>query len=888
MENISIINIDDCNINIEGIYNIKDYESIDSLMRCVESKYVLFTKNISNLNLKKLYDFRILEEDKNADIILFLDSMDFLPNKVEINYFKKRFLESLFINFENMLFNRDLIINSHIKKDDLRSFFSFNKKVFSGKLAIHLVEESICKNYNKLEFSISDIFKLNKIYNKQKYIYIYNAINSIIYNINNLDKKNIGKILDILKNEINSIDNEDFIDFLKAILNDKDFDLISGLLLIINYGSESQIIFFLEQTSNERENRNEIKKLNLEFDKLSFIIKSKGLKIIIVYDKIITMIKQFFTFIQYILSKPFFIKKDLWLIGERRDQAEDNAFIFFKYVRENYPNDKIYYLIDKNSIQYEKVKELGNVIPIDSFKHKIYLMHSKKLISAYDFFKFLLPTDQNNNFKQYYMKYMNSVRIFLQHGVSMNKANYYNKYINKYDYLLASTNKEFNMFTKEYSYDEDKIIKIGLPRYDQLIDISNKNIRRKILFMPTWRSSLVDLSESDFKSTEYYNAINDLINDDELNKFIEKNNLELIVYLHYEMQIFNDCFKFNGKNIYFKTRNDSIVQELLKECNLLITDYSSVGVDFAYLNKPVIFYHFSRHNFHYDINKEEEYTLYSDFGKVITKKEDIIKNLKEWESNNFNNFYKIDDNLFFNKNRSQNCKKIYEFMKEIPNKKNKNYSIEISKESNLKEKRIYDKNYNFIEREFYNNKIRTSKLIYKNGFINKQIVYYSGNKVMKMVNFYKDIKISTKYKNVYDKKGNLLIKHDVMKNGVLKRKTIYYANSNNIKSISNYNVDNEKLSSIEHFYKNGFIESKLIYTKDGIAQKYYYYSNDGNRIREYDYYESGHVKCKRFYSNNGENIIKIQIISEINQKVISEEIFDVSGRKIEDIKYEDF
>ncbi|WP_368239588.1 hypothetical protein, partial [Clostridium tertium] len=105
MENISIINIDDCNINIEGIYNIKDYESIDSLMRCVESKYVLFTKNISNLNLKKLYDFRILEEDKNADIILFLDSMDFLPNKVEINYFKKRFLESLFINFENMLFN---------------------------------------------------------------------------------------------------------------------------------------------------------------------------------------------------------------------------------------------------------------------------------------------------------------------------------------------------------------------------------------------------------------------------------------------------------------------------------------------------------------------------------------------------------------------------------------------------------------------------------------------------------------------------------------------------------------------------------------------------------------------------------------------------------------
>lgn len=886
MSTISIINLNDYYIDREGIYNIKDYESIDSLVKCLESKYILFTYNVSNLNLENLYNLNISEDERNADIILFLDYMDFLPNKVEIDFFKNNFLESLFINFENILFSKDIILNKKIQKEDLSNFFSLNHKIFDDKLKLCLKEEYICRNNNNLKFYISDIFNLRKINNKQKYLYIYNIINNII-DIN-LDKKNINKIFKALKEGFNKIDIQDYRIFLKTILNDKQFDLMNTVNLIIKHGEASQFIFLYEQIKNKREKTIEIKRLNLELDKFSFIIKSKILNISIMYDRAVSGIKQFFSYMEYILSKPFFLGKDLWLIGERRDQAEDNAFKFFKYVRENHPNEKIYYIIDKESVQYQNVKPLGNVIEADSFKHKIYLMHATKLISAYDFFKFLLPDDINNSFKNYYMKYMNSVRIFLQHGISMNRANYYNKYINKYDYILASTNKEFNMFIKEYYYDEDKIIKVGLPRYDELIDLSKNNNRKKILFMPTWRSDLVELSKEDFKNTEYYKSIYNLINDYELNKFIEENNLELIVYLHYEMQKFNECFRFYGKNVFFKSRKDSIVQQLLKECNFLITDYSSVGVDFAYLDKPVVFYQFSRHNFHYNINREEEYTLYSDFGRVIFNKDDVIDSLKKWKNNNYNNFYPINDELFFNRNSFNNCEKIYNFIKDIPRKKNKNYIIEIKKENNLKEKRVYDKNYNFIKREFYNGSLKTSELIYKNGFISKQLLYDSGKKVLKVVKFYKNIKISNKYNDIFDKNGNLIIKHEVANGGLLKSKRIYYPNSNKIKSITMYNLENQKLSSIEHFYRNGNLESKLIYTEQGIAKKYFYYSDSGYMLREYDYYSSGKVKSKKFYSDNGKTIIKIQMISEINERIISEEIFDLNGISIESTKYVDF
>ena len=888
MKTISIINLSDYYINSEGIYNIKDYESFDLLINNLESKYILFTSNIQNLNLNKIYKLESFEEDKDADIVLFLDQLDFLPNKVDVNFIQENFLESLFINFENILFNRNFLVNKKLNKEDLSNFFSFNSKIYEEKLDLVLKEDYICRNKNNFNYLISDIFNLKKIYNKQKYLYIYGIINSLIKS--NLDKNTINKIVEILNDEFNNIDFENYKTFLRRILNNEQFNLINTINLIIKYGDCSQIIYINQQIKLEIERTKELNRINLELNKLDFIKKANILNIYIIYDKVLGYFKQFFSYVQYILSKPFFIGKDLWLIGERRDQAEDNAFRFFKYVRENYPDEKIYYIIDKSSIQYQNVYSLGNVIEADSIKHKIYLMHATKLISAYDFFKFLLPSD--NDFKSYNMKYMKSTRIFLQHGVSLNKANYYNKYINKYDYILASTNKELNMFIKEYNYDEDKIIKIGLPRYDMLKDLSKDNVRKKILFMPTWRSELVSLSEEEFKNTDYYNSINDLINDNELNRFIEENNLEFIVYLHYEMQIFNKCFEVDRKNISFKSRNDSIVQQLLMEANLLITDYSSVGVDFAYLDKPVIFYQFSKHNFHYDINREEDYTLYSDFGKVVSKKEEVLDSIVQWKNNNYNNFYTINDNLFFYKNSSENCEKIYEFIKKIPKKKKENYIIEITKENNQKEKRVYDNNYNFIKREFYNGKLKVSELIYKNGFINKQILYNlekkSKEKVLKKVKFYKNVKISNRYNDIYDKKGNLIIKHNVTKNGILKNKITYYPNTNKIKSIITYNLENQKVSCIEKFYNNGNLQSKLLYNEKGIAENYMYYSDEGSILREYDYYSSGKVKCKKFYSDNGKYIINIKYLSEINEKIIYEEVFNNKGEIIDKIKYFDF
>ena len=41
--------------------------------------------------------------------------------------------------------------------------------------------------------------------------------------------------------------------------------------------------------------------------------------------------------------------KELWLIAEKVDEARDNGYWFYKYLREKHPTERAYYVIFSNS-----------------------------------------------------------------------------------------------------------------------------------------------------------------------------------------------------------------------------------------------------------------------------------------------------------------------------------------------------------------------------------------------------------------------------------------------------------------------------------------------------------------------------------------------------------
>ncbi|HML05699.1 MAG TPA: glycosyltransferase, partial [Methanobacterium sp.] len=122
----------------------------------------------------------------------------------------------------------------------------------------------------------------------------------------------------------------------------------------------------------------------------------------------------------FILISYFYIldpkNRNIWIISERPTEAKDNGYRFFQYMRENHPQINSYYLIDKNSKEdYNRVKNFGNIIQYGSFKHKIYFILAKNLISSH---KDIIEPWYYRNFRKYFNRFILEKKyIFLQHGV---------------------------------------------------------------------------------------------------------------------------------------------------------------------------------------------------------------------------------------------------------------------------------------------------------------------------------------------------------------------------------------------------------------------------------------------------------------------------------------
>ena len=105
------------------------------------------------------------------------------------------------------------------------------------------------------------------------------------------------------------------------------------------------------------------------------------------------------------------------------------------------------------------------------------------------------------------------------------------------------------------------------------------------------------------------------------------------------------------------------VQQLLRECDLLITDYSSINIDFAYMKKPLLYYQFDYEMFRNGQYGEGYFNYERDgFGKVCLNQQDLLGSLKEIIREGFRmpSQYCSRADGFFTFHDKNNCKRNYE------------------------------------------------------------------------------------------------------------------------------------------------------------------------------------------------------------------------------------
>lgn len=356
-------------------------------------------------------------------------------------------------------------------------------------------------------------------------------------------------------------------------------------------------------------------------------------------------------------------RNNIWIITERYDQARDNGYCFFKYVREEQKEQEIYYIIDKKASDYQKIKDFENIIQYDSWKHYLYYCIANVHISAH--VGGCAPS--NSPICRRLKPILKYKTVFIPHGVSYGIAEFCLQKYAKIDLFICSGKLEYENVLKNYGYSQKEVAYTGFPRLDSWHNVEVNP--KQILVMPTWRLYLAQNPDTFFESTTYYRYYQELLQDKMLYEFLEENNLKLIFYLHHNMQKYVNSFSTGCPNIEIAYREEKYdIQELLKSSAIMITDYSSVHFDFAYMRKPVMYYQFDREEFFKKQYLQGEFDVEKNgFGAVVFDVSQLVQALiKMWD-----NEFKMDDfyyqrmRAFYQIYDDKNCERVFDAIKNI-------------------------------------------------------------------------------------------------------------------------------------------------------------------------------------------------------------------------------
>ena len=394
----------------------------------------------------------------------------------------------------------------------------------------------------------------------------------------------------------------------------------------------------------------------------------------------------------WLATRPFFRGKKIWLFFDKIYKAGDSSEYLYKYALKQKDGIKKYYLIDKNCPDYKRLKKEG-VHPLvrGSFLHRLVFLNADVIFAT---------NSTVFAFNDYYLENSRYIRgiphfkvVCLQHGLSVQKiglaqhrlrdniALYYcasnceilnleHPVYNYEDYpaqnMMKKKNRESGSKSRYAAYGYSALRLTGIPRYDGLVSKDKK----QIMISPTWRmQSAMPVTKNEgverdynsaFKKTEYYKIYNSLINSPQLIEAAKKYGYKIVYILHPIVSPQKKDFKTNPYVDIVASAGDMSYEKYLTESSLLVTDYSGIQFDFAYMKKPVVYYHPESLEAHY-----EEGTFHYDtmaFGEIVDAENNLIQLLIDYMKSGckMKDEYKARVDSFYMYHDQNNCQRVYE------------------------------------------------------------------------------------------------------------------------------------------------------------------------------------------------------------------------------------
>lgn len=304
-----------------------------------------------------------------------------------------------------------------------------------------------------------------------------------------------------------------------------------------------------------------------------------------------------------------------------------------------------YTFISKEEYSFSEVNSLASFLHkiieiVRLFLFKSYKMATSRYILLNDNFMPLAYMNLNDN--TIVLQLWHGAGAFKKFGLSSttdpNLIRLEKLISEKLDYVVVSSGNIASFYEEAFGVSKDKILTLGIPSTDYYFrDHDLKSLRKKfedlypqsknkkiVLYAPTFRENK-KMDENILENIDI-----ELFNNELSDQYI------LAIRLHPQV---NNEKSLKHQNIINLT-NYIDEKELLLLTDILITDYSSIMVEYAILNKPLIFYPY---DYDYYINHEREF--YFDYeklvpGKIANNTPEIISMIKkgDYDYNKINEF----------------------------------------------------------------------------------------------------------------------------------------------------------------------------------------------------------------------------------------------------------
>ena len=198
----------------------------------------------------------------------------------------------------------------------------------------------------------------------------------------------------------------------------------------------------------------------------------------------------------------------------------------------------------------------------------------------------------------------------------------------KTDYLIVTSKNVIGNYCEAFQISEDKIKPLGLPRMDYYfedhdLDRLKREFSQKFNVSPDKK---IVLYAPTFRDEEKYNNVFDYLDLEKLNRELGDEYV-LALRLHPKIRNFYSE-DISSKGQYVDVSDFESEQELMLLSDIMITDYSSIMIEYSALNKPTVFF-----TYDLDYYLANERGFYYDFettvpGPIVHTSDELIDAIK--------------------------------------------------------------------------------------------------------------------------------------------------------------------------------------------------------------------------------------------------------------------